>query len=213
MGVDFVGAAEDMLDELEELGEDYLDEDDVGALIPSSTRGYMQRRTAAARGGAPQLSRAMAQTMVRMAKEMKRIKSAQHERRVFTDAQSGKLPQIFLGVSTAGVTIAAGATLNITAETNTRLRVTDFFVDDAVAADFVINDIQISRLSLFAGNLRIPASSFVTSVQRPPLEAPILPSGTELSVSVTNRSGAPRAFDSMFTGLDVGRTYDVTKPR
>lgn len=211
MGVDYVGAGEDILDELEMLGQDY-DEDEVGALIPGPGT-FRRAREGYGAAGLRGQSKQLARVVVSMAREMKSIRKRQHSARVFEDAQAGKLPQIFLGVSTAGVTIAAGATLNITAETNTRLRVTDFFVDDAIAADFVINDIQISRLSLFAGNLRIPASSFVTSVQRPPLEAPILPSGTELSVSVTNRSGAARAFDSMFTGLDVGRTYDVTKPR
>jgi hypothetical protein len=211
MGVDFVGA-DDLLNLLGD-GDDYGDEygDDVGQGLIVPQLVAQQRRLAQRPTTASPLTQQIIASITQIAAQVKNLRRVQHANRVELDSKAGRLPQIFLGVSTQGVTIAAGASLNIPAETNTRLRVTDFFVDDAIAADFVIQDIQISRLSLFAGNLRIPASCFVTSVQRPPLEAPVLPSGTELSVNVTNRSGAARAFDSMFTGLDVSRTFDVTK--
>lgn len=116
-------------------------------------------------------------------------------------AMAGVLPQIFLGVLSG--TVAAAGTEAIPAEPNVRFRITDFIVDDAIANDFRITAIQIGRLNLLTSNVGIPASMFRTSVQRPPIETPILEAGTQAVVTVLNTSGADRIFSASFIALDL----------
>jgi hypothetical protein len=141
-------------------------------------------------------------------------KQLQKERRKNKMLQMGaaskarNLPQIFLGLDSSdggGAPILAGATRTVRTEPTTPLRITDLIVQAAFAADFSITRIDIGRLNLLAGGQPIPADAFISGVQRPPVEAPVLPAGTEAAITVVNNGGAARVFRAMFVGIDLQR--------
>lgn len=121
---------------------------------------------------------------------------------------AGEVPQALLGIDSldkAQNGIAPGTSLTISVEATDPLRITSLLVDDVIAGDFSISRIQIGRMNLLAGAYPVPASIFKSGIERPPIATPILPAGTEASIEVQNRSGAPRDFKAAFMGIDTNR--------
>ena len=117
-------------------------------------------------------------------------------------------PQILLGIEDTSV--AAASTESVTTESTAALRITDFFVRDAVGDDFLLTEMKISRLDILAGSDPIPASMFRSSVQRPPIETPRLPAGTLLTIGAQNITGAAKRFNGCFVGHDLTRAHSGT---
>jgi hypothetical protein len=146
---------------------------------------------------------------------LKRLKSAKAKkltRKLAMLSKAQQVPQVLLGFDSghagaAAIAAAAGAT--ITTQPTVDLRITDMIVDATFAADFLITSIDIGRLNLMAGAQGLPATAFVSGVQRPPIEAPRLPAGTDASVAVTNISGQARRLIGMFVGIDLSQEREA----
>ncbi|MEQ9324214.1 MAG: hypothetical protein RIF41_33940 [Polyangiaceae bacterium] len=214
-GLDYeIGADEDddLDDELDE------DDDEVGFRLGGRTRARMRLGTGRPRrrrktGRIPSaamrgLFRQLAQNQKKLSRRNRAIARAVKMQRLSAAAKAGALPQIFLGVDSlqsVPTGIPAGGTRTIAVESTEPLRITNFLVDDAIASDFAVNRIQIGRLNLLAGSHPIPAAMFKSGIERPPMQTPTLPAGTEAKVEVTNRATAPRHFLGAFTGIDLTR--------
>lgn len=118
-------------------------------------------------------------------------------------ASAGKQPATFMGIGSALVAVAAGGTVTFQAQPTNAVRIVDFTVPETTAPNFVINDISIGRLRMFQGGNPIPADRFSKDAQRPPFEAPVVTSGTPITVQVTNTSGADAFFVAMFDCIDL----------
>ncbi|MCH7862674.1 MAG: serine hydrolase [Proteobacteria bacterium] len=94
--------------------------------------------------------------------------------------------------------LQAGTAVLVPEQPNSDIRITDFLMSSGNPVDIEITAFTIARLSLLLSGTSLPTDTFITSVQRPPIETPILPSGTPLAVTFLNNAGAPRrdAFSS-----------------
>jgi hypothetical protein len=146
--------------------------------------------------------------LMQIARQLKKERRKNKMLQMGAASKARNLPQIFLGLDSsdgAGLPILAGTTRTVRTEPTTPLRITDLIVQAAFAADFSITRIDIGRLNLLAGGQPIPADAFISGVQRPPVEAPVLPAGTEAAITVVNNGGAARVFRAMFVGIDLQR--------
>lgn len=113
---------------------------------------------------------------------------------------------VFLGVDSrlvgTGEPIEGGATKSFVVSTTGPLQITDFYVGDREAADFVISDIKIGRHSRLESG-RLPASMFSSEAsQRVPMQA-YLPASGEVRIEVTNIAAEPKHFSAGFTGYEI----------
>ncbi|MEZ4447687.1 MAG: hypothetical protein R3B72_51905 [Polyangiaceae bacterium] len=218
-GLDYEIGADDEDDELDE---DDLDDDDVAGEVGrrrvvrgkiygarARARGRVKARASAASlAGMKKLFKALTANQKKLVRRHKAVARAVQMQRISAAAKAGALPQIFLGVDSAQkyqTGIPANQTVTLAVESTEPLRITNFLVDDAIASDFAVNRIQIGRLNLLAGSHAIPAAMFKSGIERPPMETPMLPAGTEAKIEVTNRASAPRHFLAAFTGIDLSR--------
>jgi hypothetical protein len=118
-------------------------------------------------------------------------------------ARTQFLPAIFVGIDSGAVLIPAGATQAITTEPQVPVRVTKFVVASSCAAFFNVNEIKIARLDLLASASGVPAEQFIPNAETPPIEAPVLPAGSQIVVAVENVSGAPQRFRGGFPAIDL----------
>jgi hypothetical protein len=145
---------------------------------------------------------AMAKGLVHLAKAVKANQNAMRNERIDNASKAGDLPQIFLPLDSS-TTIAASIADTVKGEPTSRVRITDLFIDPRDADDFLVSGIKVGRLDHLVGSGSIPAGSFSSGNQRPPIATPILASGTPAQLSVTNRGGAARRFVGFFTAIDL----------
>lgn len=113
---------------------------------------------------------------------------------------------VFLGIDSRLVgssePIKPNETKTFVVSTTGPLQITDFYVGDREAPDFVVSDIKIGRHSRLESG-RLPASMFSSEAsQRVPMQA-YLPASGEVRIEVTNISAEPRHFSAGFTGYEV----------
>lgn len=119
------------------------------------------------------------------------------------------LPQIFVGIDSEPTNaggVAAAATVNVNGEPQVPMRITDLTVANTAAPFFLINSLQIARLNMLASGVPIPAEQFIANSNRPPIECPILPAGSQVTLSITNLDAAARRFNATLIGLDLTPT-------
>lgn len=133
---------------------------------------------------------------------MKLANTVSKTRKLRQQALAGYIPQIPLGVRSSS-TVAAGGTATIAPEPSVPMRLTRFEVAPAISDYFLLTSMRVARLDMLAGSDAIPASAFLPNAQHPPLENPILPAGSQVSVGVENIDGAAHSFYATFWGVDL----------
>ena len=204
-GLDYVGDDDDdeigadPLDLLDAAvsGTDWVGDDDDEYDVGAARRGRFKSRGKAS--AAIKFKRAA----FALAKRNKAMKKALARRKLSMEARAGALPQIFLGVDSGAVNIAAAAQQGINSEPNVDMRITDLIVDDSNAAAFRVTQIAATRVSMMASGDGIPATVFLSGVQRPPIRVPRVPAGTNVVTTVVNRSGAGARFEATYIGIDL----------
>lgn len=182
---DFSGA-DDALDLLGVSGTDYVGAapfSNMSALAKAQFANKASQLKAAAAGGA--LAAQVGKT-----------------RKLRQQALAGFIPQIPLGVRSSS-TVAAGGTATIAPEPSVPMRLTRFEVAPAIADYFLLTSMRVARLDMLAGSDAIPASSFLPNANHCPIENPILPAGSQVTVGVENIDGAAHSFYAMFWGVDL----------
>ena len=170
------------------LGDDLLSDELLGAVMRrSAARGALMARPARGRGGAA--AAAYAQRV------------AQSKAVVREDKPSGsrRLP---LPID-SGVTIAAATTQILTVRPTNPFRPELLVVDPAIAPSFLVNDIKIGRRSQFIGSGSVPAAAFSPLSPLVTLQFDTDQISQDISVSVTNTSGAPQRFTGFLLGTIV----------
>lgn len=120
-------------------------------------------------------------------------------------AVAAKQPQIALGIRTAaGVTVAAGGIVTLTASPTVPLCITDFEVSRLIAPFFLINSMKTARVDFLADGQGIPADMFAPDAVHPPMEQPYLMPGTQITLTIENIDGAPHPFFAAWTGIPGG---------
>lgn len=182
---DYVSGADDALSLLGVSGADYV------GLVPSMSANLSP---AGAAGLARVAQAAAAATPL--------VRQVEKSRRVRQQALAGLVPQIPLGVRSSSAVSAAG-TATIAPESAVPMRLTDFQVSSAIAPFFLISSMRVARLDMLAGSDAIPAECFIPNAKHPPIENPILPAGSPVTVGVENIDGAPHFFFGSFWGIDL----------
>lgn len=118
-------------------------------------------------------------------------------------ARAGSLPAIVLGVDSGSTLITAGSSSTIATGPSVPVRITKFTVASSAAPFFNINEISIARLNLLAGSSGVPAENYIPNAETPPIEAPILPAGSQVVVVVENLDGSSHRFRGAFSCLDL----------
>lgn len=183
-----LAGADDALDLLGVGGEDY-----VGALPTLKMNPAALRLPANARAIANTASNNAANRLAAQVNKNRRIRQL---------ASAGQLPQIPLGVRSAA-TVTAGGTETIAPEPSVPMRLTTFQVAKVIMDFFLINSMKVARLDMLAGSDGVPASAFAPDAVHPPIENPILPAGSQVTVIVENVDGADHAFYGNFFGIDL----------
>ena len=128
------------------------------------------------------------------------------DEQLWRQTTAGNLPQIQLGIDSIGpfpAGIPGGGPANLTAEPSVPMRITRFIVASSLAPFFVVSAITIARLNLMAGGQAVPAESYLPDAVHPPIEAVILPAGSQIVLATANIDVVPHRFVGSFYGLDL----------
>ncbi len=102
--------------------------------------------------------------------------------------------------------VLAGATLQFKVQSQVTVWITDFTVDTDEPSDFIITQLQISRVNLIGGSGGIPASRFRSNSRRPQINNEILNGGSYALLTIQNiNPTAALSFYGSFEGLDLSK--------
>lgn len=103
-----------------------------------------------------------------------------------------------------GITpVGVGATLNITTQPQKTFRPEKLVVPNDIAGAFSINDIRVGTTSQFVTNLGAPARGFVEDATEVLLGLDTAQIAQDVTINVTNNSGAIVNFEAMLLGPAV----------
>jgi len=178
-------------------------EEEISDLVGGARRGVLTRASV------QRLGSLLAKRGKFALKQNRRAKRRLHDQKQKELARVENLPQIQMGIVSAGL-VVAGTAATIIATPTVPIRVTDFFVDASISAAFTIDTMLVGRINLFASGDAVPASVYdpTAGLQRAPLEIRRVPAGSPISLIVTNTSLADAVFRGVFQVIDLGtRVY------
>lgn len=174
------------------VGDDLIGDDDLEALLGDAYE-IGARRRRGGRRGSPGGARNAGAAMQRAAL-MKRVQQGTLVR----ESLPTKSRQYVLGMDSV-VTVAAGATINITAQPQVVFRPERLVISSAIATSFLLNDFKVGKNSQFASSGAVPADAFAPTAFGVMLKCDTAQISNTLTMNVTNISaGALRFLASVF---------------